>query len=118
MIMNYITLQFGSLITNWPASPFGGQHGGFTSPRQISMAQPQGLQMLTVEELSLFLSHRKIAVASEDEVVSCVMAWLSNNIHQLTNEEILQIIYHINWPYVSFDKLLAVFRAFPALRNI
>ena len=74
--------------------------------------------MLTVEELSLFLSHRKIAVASEDEVVSCVMAWLNNNIHQLTNEEILQIIYHINWPYVSFDKLLAVFRAFPALRNI
>ena len=49
------------------------------------MAQPQGLQMLTVEELSLFLSHRKIAVASEDEVVSCVMAWQSSPSALLSN---------------------------------
>jgi len=38
MIMNYITLQFGSLITNWPALPFGGQQGSFVSPRQIDTA--------------------------------------------------------------------------------
>ena len=66
----------------------------------------------------MILSHRKIAVASEDEVVSCVIAWLGTNIEYLTNEEILQVVYHINWPYVSFDKLLAIYRAFPALRQI
>ena len=113
MIMNYITPQFGQLVNNQIAADVSKHPIGF-----IYHNKPKGLQILSVEELSQFLSHRKIAVASEDEVVSCVMEWFQTNIHKLTNEEILQIIYHINWPYVSFDKLMTIFRTFPALRSI
>lgn len=106
-----------------------------------TLAHP--VQHLTVDELALVLSHRKLGVASEDEVIDCVAVWFGGilfvrrdegaenkiqdeledfkkivNINRLTDEQILQIVYHINWPYVSFDKLLAVFRAFPMLRRV
>jgi len=96
-----------------------------------------------VDELALILSHRKLGVASEDEVIDCIAVWFGGilfvrkesgpdqkvqydqedfkkvtNINRMTDEQILQIVYHINWPYVSFDKLLAVFRAFPVLRRV
>lgn len=35
------------------------------------------VQNLTVEELALVLSHRKLGVASEDEVIDCVAVWLA-----------------------------------------
>ena len=106
-----------------------------------SLAHP--IQNLTVDELALILSHRKLGVASEDEVIDCIAVWFGGilfvrkesgpdqkvqydqedfkkvtNINRMTDEQILQIVYHINWPYVSFDKLLAVFRAFPVLRRV
>ena len=68
--------------------------------------------------MAIILSHRKIGVASEDEVVSCLVSWMQGNISKLSDDQILQIIYHVNWPYVSFDKLLAIYRAFPQLRRI
>ena len=40
------------------------------------------------------------------------------NINQLTDDQILQIVYHINWPFVSFDKLVQIFRSFPVLRKV
>ena len=71
-----------------------------------------------MQELNLFLSHRKIGATSEDEIVDCVMRWMTANIGGLSEDEILQISYNVNWPYVSFDKLLAIYKTFPALRKI
>ena len=71
-----------------------------------------------MDDLALILSHRKINVSSEDEVIASLMTWLQVNINKITDEQILQIVYHVNWPYVSFDKLLLIYKTFPSLRRI
>jgi len=90
--MNFITSQFGSL------SKFN------------------KLEKLMVDDLILILSHRKVNVASEDEVIDCLMTWFEPNIYSLSDENLTQIVNHVNWPYVSFDKLLSIFKTFPKLR--
>jgi len=75
-------------------------------------------QKLTIEELCLVLSHRKIGVSSEDEVISAVIEWLRINVGKVPDEKLVQLASSINWPYVSFDKLLEIFRTFPELRRI
>ena len=87
------------------------------------------VQVLSVEELALILSHRRLGVSSEDEVIDFLTIWLGGpktnfkrevtpSIRTLTDDQIMQLVYHVNWPYVSFGKLLAIFRSFPKLRNL
>lgn len=68
-------------------------------------------------------------MSSEDEVIDCLAVWFGgfiydfnhqsrSNISRLRDEQIMQLAYHINWPYVSFSKLLCIFRSFPRLRNL
>ena len=84
---------------------------------------------LTVADLSMLLAHRKLGASSEDEVINCLAVWLGGivmdyqghrvpNIERLTDEQIMSLVYHVNWPYVSFSKLLSLFRSFPRLRNM
>jgi hypothetical protein len=66
----------------------------------------------------MMLSHRKIGVASEDDVITILMQWFKLNIQYLREDHILQLVFNVNWPYVSFDKLLTIFKSFPQLRQI
>ena len=162
LILNHMTIHFGSLTVwptwtsyqTWPIWPDDSSssppNGPSADPAILPLFRPASsaqqdlteetlahpVQSLTVEELALILSHRKLGVASEDEVIDGVAVWFGGiihiqrdqdiqngfkkviNINRLTDEQILSIIYHINWPYVSFDKLLAVFRSFPVLRRV
>ena len=61
----------------------------------------------------MMLSHRKIGVASEDDVIGFLIQWFNFNIQNLKDDQILQIVFNVNWPYVSFDKLLTIFKSFP-----
>ena len=64
-IINYITQNFGSLMVT------------------------SSLHTLTTDDLSLILSHRKINVASEDEVIDALLTWFSHNIKSISDDQIL-----------------------------
>ena len=92
-IINFITLSFGQQM------------------------QAGNLDKLSVNDLCLILSHRKVNVASEDEVIDCLITWLTYNSERISDAQLQQLVFHVNWPYVSFDKLLMIFNLFPVLRR-
>lgn len=53
---------------------------------------------------------RKLNVKSEDEVIDALIIWLKKNIELINENEILEILNNINWPYVSFEKLIELFK--------
>jgi len=68
-------------------------------------------------ELALLLSDRYLGVKSEDEVVDAVITWLSVNIDSVDEKVIVEdIMRNVNWSFVSFEKMLDIFRTFPKLR--
>lgn len=84
---------------------------------------------LSADDLSKILAHRKLGVSSEDEVINCLAVWLGGfsrdfqgksmpNIEWITDDQIMNLVYHVNWPYVSFSKLLSLFRSFPRLQKL
>ena len=64
------------------------------------------------------LNHRKLAVSNEDEVIDALITWFKSNIQDLSDHELLQILTHVNWPYVQFYNLLNLWQTFPQLRQI
>jgi hypothetical protein len=69
--------------------------------------------------------HRKLNVKGEDEVVDAFSLWLSKNQQnigsqsksRLEEKELHEIMRQINWPYVSFEKLIDLFKSFHCLRS-
>ncbi|CDW77013.1 UNKNOWN [Stylonychia lemnae] len=107
-ILSYISLNFGML------------------------SRDQKLPYLSANEFQLILMHRKINVKNEDEVIDAFASWLSynilnssklssnrtgNSVTKIDEKEILEIMKQINWPYVSFDKLMDLFKNFQILRQ-
>ena len=72
---------------------------------------------LTSGELSLLLQDKYINVKSEDEVIDALMAWFSQNLES-TEDRVLvdDIMRFVNWPFVSFERMMDLYRAFPRLR--
>jgi hypothetical protein len=62
LIVNYMTLFFGSLTNS------------------TSAQMEPGVYKLSVDELSMMLSHRKVGVASEDDVISVLVHWFNHNL--------------------------------------
>lgn len=60
--------------------------------------------------------HRKLNVKNEDEVVDALMLWirLSKVIEPI---ELVEVLKQVNWPYVSFDKMMELFKQNPLLRH-
>ena len=73
----------------------------------------------------MLLMHRKLGVKGEDEVIEAFSLWLSKNQHNISiqgkarieEKDINEIMRQINWPYVSFEKFIELFRNFPFLRQ-
>ena len=98
LILNHMTIHFGSLTVwpswtsyqTWPIWPDGDAANDNDSQQILPLFRPatsaqqrlteenlaHPIQSLTVEELALILSHRKLGVASEDEVIDGVAVWL------------------------------------------
>ena len=76
------------------------------------------VKLLTSQELSLLLNERSLNVKSEDEVINALIIWFDWHLER-TEEKILveEIIKHVKWPYVSFEKILSLYRRFPRLRS-
>lgn len=64
---------------------------------------------LKSRELSMLLMHRKLNVKNEDEVIDALMLWirLSKAIEPI---ELVEVLKQVNWPYVSFDKMMELFK--------
>jgi len=71
---------------------------------------------LKAEELATLLTHRKANVRSEDEVVDAITVWINAN--GVREKEVIMILQQVNWPYVSFDRLIELFKTFPQFRHI
>ena len=55
---------------------------------------------------------------SEDEVVDALITWLHSNIHSTDDRTLIDdLMRNINWPYVSFERILDLFKTFQKLRQ-
>ena len=55
---------------------------------------------------------------SEDEVIDAVITWLHVNIESIEEKVIVEdIMRNINWSFVSFEKMLDLYKTFPKLRS-
>jgi hypothetical protein len=56
-------------------------------------------------------------VKSEDEVVDALITWLHSNIESVDEKVIVEdIMRNVNWNFVSFEKMLDLYKTFPRLR--
>ena len=68
--------------------------------------------------MALILNDRYLGVKSEDEVVDAVITWLHVNIEHVDEKVIVEdIMRNVNWSFVSFEKMLDIFKNFPRLRS-
>lgn len=59
-------------------------------------------------------------VKSEDQVVEIVSTWLDAHFNEIDIEmekEVFEMMKHIRWTYVSFEKMLEIFRMFGFMRS-
>lgn len=69
-------------------------------------------------EMSLLINDRYLYVKSEDEVLDALLTWLYSNIDS-TDDRVLvdEIMRNINWNFVSFERMLDLYKSFPRLRS-
>ncbi len=65
--------------------------------------------------MSLLLSDKIILnVKNEDVVLDALSSWLAVHIENIDEKTLVDdLLKHVQWSFVSFEKLLAFFRAFP-----
>ncbi len=69
-------------------------------------------------ELALLLNDRYLSVKSEDEVVDALITWLHSNLESVDEKIIVEeIMRNVNWNFVSFEKMLDLYKTFPRLRS-
>lgn len=67
--------------------------------------------------MTLLLKDRLLSVKSEDQVIEALQIWLAFNINTTDEKSLIEdIIKQVNWPYVSFEKMLELYRKFPKLK--
>ena len=67
--------------------------------------------------MTLLLKDRLLSVKSEDQVIEALQIWLTFNINTTDEKSLIEdIIKQVNWPYVSFEKMLELYRQFPKLK--
>ena len=55
---------------------------------------------------------------SEDEVIDAVITWSHRNIEGTDDKVMVEdIMRNVNWPYVSLEKILDLYKQFPRLRH-
>ena len=67
--------------------------------------------------MSLLLNDKFLNVKSEDEVLDALITWLHANIERIEEKVIADdIMRNVNWNFVSFEKMLDLYKNFPRLR--
>jgi hypothetical protein len=67
--------------------------------------------------MSLLLNDKFLNVKSEDEVLDALITWLHANIDRIEEKVIVDdIMRNVNWNFVSFEKMLDLYKNFPRLR--
>jgi hypothetical protein len=73
---------------------------------------------LESQELSLLLQDKYLSVKSEDEVIDALATWCHRNIESTEDKVMVEdIMRNVNWPYVSLEKILDLYKQFPRLRH-
>lgn len=65
----------------------------------------------------MLISHSKLNVKSEDEVIDAIILWLSHTQVRYEDKELIELMKQPNWPYVSFEKMVEIFKTFPIMRT-
>lgn len=65
----------------------------------------------------MLISHSKLNVKSEDEVIDSIILWLANTQKRYDEKDLIELMKQPNWPYVSFEKLVDIFKSFPVMRS-
>ncbi len=76
------------------------------------ICREKSLFKITPSELSLVISHKRLNVKSEDEVIDAIRDWIDKNWEVVDEKEIVLIVNEVNWPDVSFDKLIEIYSKF------
>jgi hypothetical protein len=80
------------------------------------ICREKSLFKVTPTELALVISHKRLNVKSEDEVIDAIRDWIDKNWEVVDEKEIVLIVNEVNWPYVSFDKLIEIYSRFQSFR--
>jgi BTB And C-terminal Kelch len=93
----------------------GDKFGQLTTRSMSDIQHP--VSHLKANELSVLLCDKYLNVKSEDEVVDALITWFHNNIDSTDDRSIVDdLMRNVNWPYVSFERILDLYRTFPRLR--
>ena len=99
-LLTYISDRFSQLTT-----------------RSLDPSASHPISQLQSTELALLLNDRYLSVKSEDEVVDALITWLHSNIESVDEKVIVEdIMRNVNWNFVSFEKMLDLYKTFPRLR--
>lgn len=56
----------------------------------------------------------ELNVKNEDAVIDALQTWLSGHLDTIDEKTLVEdVIKHVQWQYVSFEKLLGFYRSFP-----
>jgi hypothetical protein len=81
------------------------------------ISREQAITKLSVQEMTMLISHAKLNVKSEDEVIDALLLWLSQTPKPIEEKHLIDLMKQPNWPYVSFEKLVEIFKTFPVMRT-
>lgn len=99
-LLTYISDRFSQLTT-----------------RSLDPAASHPISQLHSTEMALLLNDRYLSVKSEDEVVDALITWLHSNLESVDEKVIVEeIMRNVNWNFVSFEKMLDLYKTFPRLR--
>ncbi len=66
----------------------------------------------------MLLNDRYLYVKSEDEVLDALATWLQHNIDNTDDRTLVdEIMRNVNWNFVSFERMLDIYKSFPRLRT-
>lgn len=99
-LLTYISDKFSQLTTR------------STDPNTHPITQMQSTEM------ALILNDRYLGVKAEDEVVDAIITWLQANVDRIDEKVLVEdIMRNVNWNFVSFEKMLDLYKTFPRLRS-
>ena len=73
--------------------------------------------MLTSDEMCMMLSDHNLKVRNEDEVIDVLTKWMLANPHIDERVLVEDIMKQLNWPFVSIEQMLHLYKSFPRLRS-
>ena len=73
--------------------------------------------MLTSDEMCMMLSDHNLKVRNEDEVIDVLTKWMLASPHIDERVLVEDIMKQLNWPFVSIERMLHLYKSFPRLRS-